>query len=81
MLFVYYNDTKRLVRIHPATFRRGCISESNEPIRQGEQRVFQLPEGTIPWVKMWDDGELGLSILVSPMTVSVDTEDENNDKE
>jgi hypothetical protein len=33
-----------------------------------EQRVFTLQEGTIPWVKMWDYDEIGLSILVSSVT-------------
>lgn len=66
MKFIYFNDTGRIVNIHPATFVHGCTS-SSEPIKNLEQRVFELPEGTFPWVKMWDYGEIGLSILVSPM--------------
>jgi hypothetical protein len=66
MKFIYFNDTGRKVSIHPATFSHGCTS-SSEPIKPLEQRVFELPVGTFPWVKMWDYGEIGLSILVSPM--------------
>jgi hypothetical protein len=66
MKFIYFNDTGRIVSIHPATFLHGCIG-SSEPIKHLEQRVFELPEGTFPWVKMWDYGEIGLSILISPM--------------
>ena len=66
MKFIYFNDTGRRVTIHPATFTHGCIG-SSEPIKPLEQRVFELPDGTFPWVKMWDYGEVGLRILVSPM--------------
>jgi hypothetical protein len=66
MKFIYFNDTGRKVSIHPATFSHGCTG-SSEPIKHLEQRVFELPEGTFPWVKMWDYGEIGLSLLVSPM--------------
>lgn len=34
-------------------------------IKPLEVRTFLLPSGTYPWVKMWDYGERGLSILVS----------------
>lgn len=66
MKFVFFNDTGRIVGIHPATYEHGCITkrESIEPL---EERVFTLPKDTYPWVKMWDYGpEIGLSILVSP---------------
>jgi len=66
MKFIYYNDTGRVVNVHPATFLHGCTG-SNEPIQHLEQRLFELPKGTFPWVKMWDYGDIGLSILVSPM--------------
>ena len=75
MKFVYFNDTGRIVSIHPATFVHGCQG-SREPIAPLEQRVFILPDGTYPWVKMWDYGpELGLKILVSP-TVDHNESDE-----
>jgi hypothetical protein len=64
--FKYYNDTGRTVSIHPATKIHGteCNMEDIEPL---EERLFVLPEGTYPWVKMWDYGKAyGLSILVSP---------------
>ncbi len=73
MKFVYFNDTKREVNIHPATKMHGteCNMGTIKPL---EERTFILPEGTYPWVKMWDYGEkIGLSILISP---SVDGEDE-----
>ena len=66
MKFVYFNDTGRVVNIHPATFAHGC-SASNAPIKPLEERVFVLPKGTYPFVKMWDYSEKGLSILVSPI--------------
>ncbi|MBA2876377.1 hypothetical protein [Thermaerobacillus caldiproteolyticus] len=65
MKFVYLNDTGRIVNIHPATFIHGC-SASDAPIEPLEERLFVLPEGTYPWIKMWDYGEKGLMILVSP---------------
>jgi hypothetical protein len=64
--FVYYNDTPRIVSIHPATRTHGCEVDM-AGIQPGELRTFILPEGTYPWVKMWDYGEKhGLQILVSP---------------
>ncbi|UQZ74818.1 hypothetical protein C2I17_09705 [Niallia circulans] len=65
MKFVFFNDTGRLVKIHPATFH-GCITKK-EPIKHLEEREFILPEGTFAWTKMWDYEEFGLSILVTPM--------------
>lgn len=72
MKFKYFNDTKRIVRIHPATIVHGCEVDTS-PIQPQEIRTFILPEGTYPWVKMWDYGVSGLSILVSP------ERDEEND--
>ena len=66
MKLVYFNDTGRLVRIHPATLLHGCIVKK-EPIKPLEEREFILPDHTFPWIKMWDNQELGLSILVSPI--------------
>jgi hypothetical protein len=66
MKFVYYNDTGRVVSIHPATVTHGCTVDQTS-IKPLEEREFILPENTYPWVKMWDYGEkYGLSILVSP---------------
>ncbi|MEK4750440.1 hypothetical protein NST77_23385 [Niallia sp. FSL W8-0177] len=64
---MYFNDTGRLVKIHPATHAHGCVVKK-EPIKPLEEREFTLPEGTYAWIKMWDYEEFGLSILVSPMT-------------
>lgn len=69
MKFVFFNDTGRRVGIHPATLTHGCICEEHG-IEPFEERIFELPENTFPWVKMWDYGEKrGLSILVSPRKV------------
>lgn len=66
MKFKYYNDTGRIVSIHPATFTHGCKGDGT-PIKPNEERLFTLPDNTYPWVKMWDyGGEKGLHILVSP---------------
>ena len=68
MKFIYFNDTGRMVTVHPATFVYGCKGEEKS-IQPLEERVFILPEGTYPHVKMWDYGEeKGLQILVSPCT-------------
>lgn len=65
MKFVYFNDTNRIVNIHPTTFIHGCkgVEKAIKPL---EERIFQLPKDTYPWVKMWDYGEIGLTILISP---------------
>ncbi|WP_095149340.1 DnaA N-terminal domain-containing protein [Oceanobacillus manasiensis] len=65
MKFKYFNDTNRIVKIHAATFSHGTVADS-KPIKPLEERTFILPEGTYPWVKMWDYVEAGLTILVSP---------------
>jgi len=65
MKFVYFNDTEREISIHPATKIHGTVCDM-EVIKPYEKRVFNLPEGTYPFVKMWDYGESGLQILVSP---------------
>jgi len=60
------NLTSRRISIHPATFLHGCHG-MDMPIASKEDAIFLLPEGTFPWVKMWDYGEKhGLQILVSP---------------
>jgi hypothetical protein len=70
--FVYYNDTPRIVGIHPATITHGCDVDMSA-IQPGELRTFILPEGTYPWVKMWDYAPKGsLQILVSPHSESDD---------
>ena|SRR5437763_763818 len=63
--FAYFNDTNRIVSIHPATQIHGCECDM-AGIQPQTMREFILPEGTYAWVKMWDYGERGLQILVSP---------------
>lgn len=63
MKVVYFNDTGKEINIHPGTLSHGTKT-SSEPIQPLEERVFELPEGTYPWIKMWDhNGQL--SIFVS----------------
>ncbi|KAB7666928.1 hypothetical protein [Bacillus sp. B1-b2] len=67
MRFKFYNDTGRIVTIHPATYKHGCSVDNKEAIIPLEERLFILPEGTYPYVKMWDYGlNNGLQLLVSP---------------
>lgn len=77
MRFVYFNDTGREVLIHPATKIHGTECQM-EPIQPLEQRIFTLPEGTSPWIKMWDLKEIGLSMLVSPIIFNEDDNDETS---
>ncbi|MFS0558991.1 hypothetical protein [Brevibacillus sp. 179-C9.3 HS] len=68
MKFKYYNDTGRMISIHPAT-KAGGVECEMDIIKPLEERTFHLPHGTYPWVKMWDHGgEGGLFILVSAQT-------------
>lgn len=69
MKFKFFNDTGRIVSIHPATFTHGCHVEINDTaIKPLEERLFMLPEGTYPYVKMWDYGSKnGLQLLVTPI--------------
>lgn len=73
--FKFFNDTGRVVRIHPATLLHGVqlsalqdIDEDHDEIKPLEVKVFYLPKDTYPMVKMWDYGDRGggLSIFVSP---------------
>ncbi|WP_375199565.1 hypothetical protein [Bacillus sp. RS11] len=66
--FKYCNDTNREISIHPGTFIHGCIAEDKSPIKPQEVRLFILPQDTYPWLKMWDYGDKGLQILISPCT-------------
>lgn len=62
----FFNDTGREVSIHPATFAYGCKA-NKDIIRPLEVCIFELPEGTtLPEIKMWDYGDKGLSVLVTP---------------
>jgi hypothetical protein len=66
MKFTFLNDTGRTVYVHVATQLHGTICDAS-PINHLESRVFEVPEGSSPLVKMWDYGEQhGLQILVSP---------------
>ncbi|WP_180953894.1 hypothetical protein [Bacillus sp. M6-12] len=77
MKFTYFNDTGRIVTIHPATFSHGCTGEDS-PIKPLEERTFILPEGAVPWVKMWDYSSRGgdLQLLVSPQAENEKTREQ-----
>lgn len=66
MKFKFVNDTGRLVTIHPGTKNSGVMYFEHDIIQPLEVRTFLLPEGTYPYVKLWDNEYYGLSILVSP---------------
>ncbi|NRD77373.1 hypothetical protein HPT25_07650 [Bacillus sp. BRMEA1] len=66
MKTIFLNDTGRIVKLHPATHSHGCLVEKSH-IKPLEVRGFILPIDTIPWVKLWDEKEMGLRILVSPV--------------
>lgn len=66
MKLIFFNDTRRLARIHPATILHAC-AVNKSPIKHLEGRLFELPKGTVPWIKLWDNDDLGLGILVSPV--------------
>jgi len=69
MRFPFYNDTGRVVSIHIATKSHGTVCDMSD-IQPLELRWFEIPDGTIPFIKMWDYSKYGrgLSILVSPST-------------
>lgn len=68
MKFCFFNDTGRTVSIHPATINHGCQLDNMDVINPLEKRIFILPEGSHPMLKLWDYGESnGLQILVSPI--------------
>jgi hypothetical protein len=66
MKFKFFNDTGRIVSIHPGTFSHGTSCTKSDAIQPLEERLFTLPYGTYPLVKMWDYGSHGLSIFISP---------------
>lgn len=74
MQLIYYNDTGRDVLIHSATYAYGCTAD-RDIIRPSERCLFTLPEGVIPEIKMWDYGDKGLSILVTPITFGIKSSD------
>ncbi|MFP7492993.1 hypothetical protein SFC66_04315 [Terribacillus saccharophilus] len=67
MKFKFFNDTGRIVTIHPATYEHGCFIDNKDAIMPLEERLFILPRNTYPYVKLWDYGSNnGLQLLVSP---------------
>jgi hypothetical protein len=62
--FVFYNDTGKPVSIHPSTVASGCKCDESD-IQPLQERIFELPDGTFPWVKMWDYG-FAMQIFVAP---------------
>ena len=70
MKFLFSNDTGRDVSVHPATKEHGVDCDMSV-IKPLESRIFNLPDNSVPWVKLWDYGETrGLNILVSSLKES-----------
>lgn len=74
MKFSYYNDTGRDISIHAATVEYGVSYEGSGMIKHGEIKVFTLPEGTYPWVKMWDYIEIGRGLQIFVTAEKEDSE-------
>lgn len=55
MKVTLFNDTGRDMHIHPATFAHGTVCENHTDIYPVETREFEVPDGTEPWIKLWDD--------------------------
>lgn len=68
--FIYFNNTDKLVSIHPATLKHGCEVDL-EAIKPGEHRLFLLPEGAYPWLRMFEYST-HFEILVSPHNITDD---------
>ncbi|MBU9710893.1 hypothetical protein [Evansella tamaricis] len=64
MKIKYVNDTKQPINIHPATKTHGVLCDIS-PIKPLEERVFSLPDGVTPWIKLWEHDDSGLMLLVS----------------
>lgn len=63
-----YNDSNRNMHIHSATEEYGVKGDMST-IKHLEERIFELPEGKYPWIKVWDHGgEDGLTVLIIPTT-------------
>ena len=68
MKFEFFNDTGRSIGLHSATEIHGTKCDMSA-IKHLEIREFEVPEGTHPWVKLWDHGVgHGLVMLVSSRT-------------
>lgn len=65
MKFVFFNDTGRIVDLHPALALNNDIECDPSEIKPLEERIFIMPDGTYPWVKLWDYGSC-LQLLIQP---------------
>lgn len=72
---IFYNDTNRKVNIHPGTIVHGVQCEVGT-IEPKQQVKFTVPKGVQPWVKLWDHGESGLTMLVSAAFGKAEEEEE-----
>lgn len=48
MKFKFFNDTGRIVTIHPATYEHGCNVDNSDAIMPLQERLFILPDVPIP---------------------------------
>ena len=62
--FMFLNDTKRDISIHPGVRIHGIRYKGETVIKHLEVKTFYLPTHYVPLVKMWDYGtELSIMIL------------------
>lgn len=62
--FMFLNDTKRDVTIHPGVRIHGIRYEGDTVIKHLEVKTFYLPSHYVPLIKMWDyDTNLSIMIL------------------
>lgn len=61
--FMFFNDTKRDVVIHPGVRIHGIRYDGDTTIKPLEVKTFYLPVDYVPLVKMWDYGT-NLSIMI-----------------
>lgn len=61
--FMFFNDTKRDVTIHPGVRIHGIRYDGDTTIKHLEVKTFYLPVDYVPLVKMWDYGT-NLSIMI-----------------
>jgi hypothetical protein len=59
--YLFFNDTGKIISIHPETQESGIIVEKNNKNYENviyplELVVFTAPEGKIPIMKLWDYG-------------------------
>lgn len=78
MKFSFYNDTGRLVSIHPAT-KQYC-NYYRDQIEPDDISTFTFPINCDPWMQLWDYGDMGLQILIQSDRKTILTPEQMLDK-